>query len=124
MFSPNGGSAMSNFFSGKGPIKPQSMLPTEAMINAPAMHLPGGPVRLGQPPQFALHSRPGGPQQLQYYGEEDEYDDEYDPEDEMEGNPQRLGGRMLSREEEEHILRHLTLSAQRNKEFIKVLNIL
>ena len=47
-FSPNGGSAMSNFFSGKGPIKPQSMLPTEAMINVPAMHLAGGPVRMNQ----------------------------------------------------------------------------
>ena len=42
----------------------------------------------------------------------------------MEGNPQRLGGRMLSREEEDHILRQLSLSAQKNKEFIKVLNIL
>ena len=42
----------------------------------------------------------------------------------MEGNPQRLGGRMLSPEEEEHILRYLTMSAQKNKEFLKVLNIL
>ena len=31
---------------------------------------------------------------------------------------------MLSPEEEEHILRYLTMSAQKNKEFLKVLNIL
>ena len=59
-FSPGSVNPMSNFFSGKGPIKPQNMLPTEAMINVPAMHLAGGPVRMGKPPpQFALHSRPG-----------------------------------------------------------------
>ena len=73
---------MSNFFSGKGPIKPQSMLPTEAMINAPAMHMGSGPVRIGNPPGFALHSRPGMEGKEQFCGEEDEYDDEYYPEDE------------------------------------------
>lgn len=38
--------------------------------------------------------------------------------------PQRAGGRMLSPEQEIQILKDLLISAQRNKEFLKVLNIL
>ena len=110
-FSPGGGNAMSNFFSGKGPVRPQAMLPTEAMINIPAMQLAGGPVRVGKPPQqFALHSRPGMQMDDQFYGDE-EYDDEYYDEAEVEGAQQRMGGRMLSHEEEEQILHFLTMSA-------------
>ena len=59
----------------------------------------------------------------QFYGDE-EYDDEYYDEAEVEGAQQRMGGRMLSHEEEEQILHFLTMSAQKNKEFLKVLNIL
>lgn len=35
-----------------------------------------------------------------------------------------MGGRNLSPEEEEQILRELVIASQRNKEFLKVLNIL
>ena len=37
LFSPHNGtnSKMSNFFNTKGPIKPASMLPTQAMVNGP-----------------------------------------------------------------------------------------
>ena len=35
MFSPTNQSKMSNFFNTKGPIKPASMLPTQAMVNGP-----------------------------------------------------------------------------------------
>ena len=37
MFSPTSHSKMSSFFNTKGPIKPASMLPTQAMINGPIM---------------------------------------------------------------------------------------
>jgi len=63
-----------------------------------------------------------------YYGEEGEYDgeDDYgaDEASDMMSGPQRVGGRMLSPEQEEIILKDLTLSASKNKEFLKVLNIL
>ena len=37
MFSPTNQSKMSSFFNTKGPIKPASMLPTQAMVNGPIM---------------------------------------------------------------------------------------
>ena len=75
MFSPTGQSKMSNFFNPKGPIKPASMLPTQAMVNGPIM-----PVGHG----YQLHSRPGmhnmqqvAQQELMMYDDEDdEYGDE------------------------------------------------
>ena len=45
--------------------------------------------------------------------------------EEGQGPQQRLsGGRVLSPEEEEHILHYLAMSARNNREFLKVLNIL
>lgn len=75
MFSPNNQSKMSNFFNTKGPIKPASMLPTQAMVNGPIMPMGHG--------AFQLHSRPGMHQQIQQqdmmmYDDEDDYDDEMD----------------------------------------------
>jgi len=62
---------MSNFFNSKGPIKPASMLPTQAMVNSPII-----PVGHGG---FQLHSRPGQQQMPQeYYDEEEDYGDEMD----------------------------------------------
>ena len=56
----------------------------------------------------------------EYYDEEVDYDDEY----EDGADAMQRAGRMLSPEQEDAILRDLTLSAQRNKEFLKVLSIL
>ena len=75
MFSPTNQSKMSSFFNTKGPIKPASMLPTQAMVNGPIM-----PVGHGA---FQLHSRPGMTQQqvqqqMEMYDDEDDYGDEMD----------------------------------------------
>ena len=43
---------MNNFFNTKGPIKPQSMMPAQAMVNAPM-------VMMGSSKGFSFHQRPG-----------------------------------------------------------------
>ena len=59
-----------------------------------------------------------------YYEEDgEEYGDEEEGFDMYQQN-QKVGGRILSPEQEKGILRELSISAQRNPEFIKVLNIL
>ena len=55
------------------------------------------------------------------YGEDD---DMYGDEDGDDVGHGRAAGRMLSPEQEELILKDLTMSAQRSKEFLKVLSIL
>lgn len=72
MFSPTSQSKMSSFFNTKGPIKPASMLPTQAMVNGPI--IPVGPAGRG----FALHERPGQQQEAEYYDDEEDYGDEMD----------------------------------------------
>jgi hypothetical protein len=122
LFSPNGQSALNNYFPAKGPIKPASMLPTQAMINP-------GVMMMQNSKGFAMHSRPSDgyrQQAMEYYDEEDYgMEDDYDMEDEgLDASNQRLGGRELSPEEETHILQSLMNAANKNVEFIKVLQIL
>lgn len=101
MFSPTSQQAISGLFDPKGRVNPQNMLPIQAMIKP----LPG------QTPEQQQ-------QDESYYGEE------YGDEEYGEEAQQRVGGRQLTPEQEDIVLKDLILSAAKSKEFLKVLNIL